>query len=190
MDFASIFYCSTFCSLLVLLSRMKNRIYGWIFNCFKFLWCNITGGLWRCCSRYCWDSYATTRSSFHHRWQFKSNRLCQCWLPVYWPNRKVGGKIYCCFNWCHKSRWVIFNKLNEHITCIENVYFKKVMKKLEEIYGNVYSTKNVLLSGTHTHSGPGILAVFPVHHNEQRIQQADFVQPCRRHCYGEVWSKV
>lgn len=31
----------------------------------------------------------------------------------------------------------------------------KVMKKLEETYGNVYSTKNVLLSATHTHSTPG-----------------------------------
>ena len=31
----------------------------------------------------------------------------------------------------------------------------KVMKKLEETYGNMYSTKNVLLSATHTHSGPG-----------------------------------
>ena len=26
---------------------------------------------------------------------------------------------------------------------------------MEETYGNVYSTKNVLLSATHTHSGPG-----------------------------------
>jgi len=29
------------------------------------------------------------------------------------------------------------------------------MTKLEETYGNMYSTKNVLLSATHTHSGPG-----------------------------------
>ena len=29
------------------------------------------------------------------------------------------------------------------------------MKKLVETYGSLYSTKNVLLSGTHTHSGPG-----------------------------------
>ena len=30
-----------------------------------------------------------------------------------------------------------------------------MIKKLKETYGNVYSTKNVLLSATHTHSGPG-----------------------------------
>lgn len=31
----------------------------------------------------------------------------------------------------------------------------QVVKELQRQYGNVYSAKNVVLSGTHTHSGPG-----------------------------------
>jgi len=30
-----------------------------------------------------------------------------------------------------------------------------VVRKLRNIYGNMYTDENVLLSGTHTHSGPG-----------------------------------
>src|SRR5690606_32874732 len=31
----------------------------------------------------------------------------------------------------------------------------EVIKRLKENYGNIYTINNVLISGTHTHSGPG-----------------------------------
>ena len=31
----------------------------------------------------------------------------------------------------------------------------EVLKKLESIYGSLYTAENVAISGTHTHSGPG-----------------------------------
>jgi neutral ceramidase len=30
-----------------------------------------------------------------------------------------------------------------------------VIEKLKQLYGNLYVTENVMLSGTHTHAGPG-----------------------------------
>ena len=30
-----------------------------------------------------------------------------------------------------------------------------MVRKLKEIYGNLYNENNVCISGTHTHSGPG-----------------------------------
>lgn len=47
---------------------------------YMMLYLFLTDGLCSSWSSYCWDSHAAICSDFHHRWQHKSSRLCQCWL--------------------------------------------------------------------------------------------------------------
>ena len=61
------------------------------------------------------------------------------------------------------------------LACTQSVH-QAVIKKLKEHYGDVYTEKNVLISGTHTHSGPGGYSHYFIYNasifgfNEQNFQ--------------------
>lgn len=58
---------------------------------------------------------------------------------------------------CNQKRVVIVNADLGHI--FQGIQ-QQVVKKLQAKYGNTYSNENVLLTATHTHSGPGGYSTF------------------------------
>jgi neutral ceramidase len=45
--------------------------------------------------------------------------------------------------------------VNVDVCMISQIVMLQVVQNLQSIYGDIYTEKNVLLSATHTHSGPG-----------------------------------
>lgn len=61
---------------------------------------------------------------------------------------------------CNGKRVVYMSAETHHIP--ESIR-RKVIIKLQNKYGNLYSDANVMMSATHTHSGPGLASMYPLH---------------------------